>query len=92
MFIANFYNGSLELDVQIHSACNRSKLLLFFYVDLKVWKFNSAIDLVYLGLPWDAYLHLKKLCCHFCDIASVPPVAICLDTRFKHAPLMETKV
>ena len=52
MFIANFYNGSLELDVQIHSACNRSKLLLFFHVVLKVWKFNSAIDLVYLGLPW----------------------------------------
>lgn len=57
MFIANFYNGSLELDVQIHSACNRSKLLLFFHVVLKVRMFNSAIDLVYLGLPWGAYLH-----------------------------------
>ena len=52
MFIVNFYNGSLELDVQIYSACNPSKLLLFFHVVLKVWKFNSAIDLVYLGLPW----------------------------------------
>lgn len=46
MFIENFYNGSLELDAQIYSACNRSKLLLFFHVVLMVWKFNSAIDLV----------------------------------------------
>lgn len=60
MFIANFYNDSLELDVQIHSTCSRSKLLLFFHVVLKVWKFNSAIYLVYLGLPWGAYFHLKN--------------------------------
>jgi len=92
MFIANFHNGSLALDVQIHFACNRSKLLLFFHVVLKVWKFNSAIDLVYLGLLWGAYLHLKKLCCHSCEIASVPPVDSGLDARFKHAPLMQTKV